>query len=340
MHHSKDHRDCLTRDELERYQNNSLSPQEKLDVELHLRECELCRDAVAGFSNVESHEVIQLLKKMDQEYMRASMNTKNNSIPQYILTTFGAVAASVVVAVTIFYFMNKPVSTEGAVLSVNNIELSKDYKAPPPPATKRRMFSQGTSLKTERNSINNEKTLQKKKPAITELQKKSPVGKPNIQMNAKPSNQLMGQKIKTIEKKTLAEANIVIPENKTRYGYSTGNNVMTIQFDDLPDDLRVINKTLPSFQHQGIEEFINYIHKNLQYPKEAYAKNIEGTVIIRFTLERNGIISNVKLEKSVHPSIDREALRVIRGSPGWIPARVGNKPAKVQFSCPVSFVIE
>lgn len=81
----------------------------------------------------------------------------------------------------------------------------------------------------------------------------------------------------------------------------------------------------------------NYLTKEMKYPKEAILKNISGKVYISFVVEKNGEISNIKIEKSVHKSIDQEALRVIKKMPNWIPGKAHNRTVRSRMKIPISF---
>lgn len=87
----------------------------------------------------------------------------------------------------------------------------------------------------------------------------------------------------------------------------------------------------------GIQNFYNYLKRNIRYPTDAHRDNIEGKVFLSFNVEIDGSLSNIKVERGLHPSLDAEALRVLKGSPKWIPGRMRGLPVKVKFNIPVSF---
>jgi protein TonB len=91
-------------------------------------------------------------------------------------------------------------------------------------------------------------------------------------------------------------------------------------------------------QYPGGEQALyTYVAQNVTYPPLSAEQNIEGTVVISFVVEKDGSLSNIKVVKSVHPLLDREALRVIGEMPKWKPGKQDGKEVRVQFNLPVNF---
>lgn len=84
-----------------------------------------------------------------------------------------------------------------------------------------------------------------------------------------------------------------------------------------------------------------YIIKNLRYPGDAVKADIQGKVMVQFVIEETGEIrdNSVKVVESVHPSLDSEAIRLIKGSPRWKPGRVSKRgeAKKVRMILPIDF---
>mgnify|MGYP002719076136 FL=1 len=87
----------------------------------------------------------------------------------------------------------------------------------------------------------------------------------------------------------------------------------------------------------GQAAMMQWLSQNIQYPKEAVDGNIKGRVIVSFIIEKDGSISNAKVTKGVHESLDKEALRVVSAMPNWKPGMQDGQPARCQFTLPVSF---
>lgn len=90
----------------------------------------------------------------------------------------------------------------------------------------------------------------------------------------------------------------------------------------------------------GMVELMNYISSNVRYPAEALAAGIEGRVTTMFIVEKDGTISNAQVLRGLEPSLDAEALRVIRSMPIWKPGRQGEKPVRTRYTVPVNFRIQ
>jgi len=94
-------------------------------------------------------------------------------------------------------------------------------------------------------------------------------------------------------------------------------------------------------QFKGGEDALNaYLQAHLRYPADARDNMMEGTVFLSFNVEQNGKISNIRLTKHVYPSIDREALKFLKGSPDWIPATYFGRFSQAGYSMPLNFTLE
>jgi TonB family protein len=90
----------------------------------------------------------------------------------------------------------------------------------------------------------------------------------------------------------------------------------------------------------GQEAMMQYLAKNITYPADAAAKKIGGMVFIGFTVEANGKITGAHVKKSVFPSLDAEALRVISAMPDWNAAESNGKMVKSELVLPVKFKLD
>ena len=82
---------------------------------------------------------------------------------------------------------------------------------------------------------------------------------------------------------------------------------------------------------------LKYIMKNIKYPKQIMEEGIQGRVTVSFIVEKDGRVSNVRLLRSVQPSLDKEAIRVVKSMPKWTPGKHNGKPVRVRFNLPVMF---
>ena len=95
----------------------------------------------------------------------------------------------------------------------------------------------------------------------------------------------------------------------------------------------------PSFQGKDANAFSSWVTARLKYPKDALAAHIDGTVLVKFVIGTNGGVQEVEVIDGVFPSLDAEAVRVIKSSPKWKPGIKDGKPIRVTYTHPVIFVI-
>lgn len=81
----------------------------------------------------------------------------------------------------------------------------------------------------------------------------------------------------------------------------------------------------------------NYIAARIRYPLIASENGIEGQVVVSFVVMEDGSISNPRIKKSVDPMLDKEALRLIKDMPKWIPAKQDGKNVACEYSLPINF---
>lgn len=87
----------------------------------------------------------------------------------------------------------------------------------------------------------------------------------------------------------------------------------------------------------GMPAMIEFLQTNLKYPSDAKKQNVGGRVLVMFVVEADGTISNVRVAKKVFPSLDAEAVRVVKTMPKWNPGKEKGKPVRVNFSLPIVF---
>jgi TonB family protein len=90
----------------------------------------------------------------------------------------------------------------------------------------------------------------------------------------------------------------------------------------------------------GMAALMEFLSKNIRYPKEAFEANKQGRVIANFVIETDGSISEAKVVKSVDPSLDEEAIRVINAMPNWTPGKQSGKAVRVKYTVPINFRLD
>ena len=90
----------------------------------------------------------------------------------------------------------------------------------------------------------------------------------------------------------------------------------------------------------GQQALFEYLSKNIKYPVIAEENDVQGRVIVTFVVERDGSITDVKVVKSVDPSLDKEAQRVVKAMPHWIPGKQNGSAVRVKYTVPVTFRLQ
>ena len=96
---------------------------------------------------------------------------------------------------------------------------------------------------------------------------------------------------------------------------------------------------MPSFPG-GQGALMSYLASNIKYPVVAQENGVQGRVIVSFVVERDGSISDVKVARSVDPSLDREAQRVVKSMPRWTPGKQNGQTVRVKYTVPVVFRLQ
>lgn len=103
--------------------------------------------------------------------------------------------------------------------------------------------------------------------------------------------------------------------------------------------VREIVEVMPQFPG-GTSELMRYLGTNIKYPTIAAENGIEGRVTLKFVVSKDGSISNIQVLRSLDPSCDKEAIRVVKGMPKWIPGMQNGHPVPVYFTLPVLFKLQ
>ena len=96
---------------------------------------------------------------------------------------------------------------------------------------------------------------------------------------------------------------------------------------------------MPSFPG-GPGALMSFLSSNIKYPVVAEENGIQGRVIVAFVVERDGSITDVRVVKSVDQSLDKEAVRVVKSMPRWIPGKQNGSAVRVKYTVPVTFRLQ
>lgn len=118
---------------------------------------------------------------------------------------------------------------------------------------------------------------------------------------------------------------------------------------EVPEKVHLIAEEMPLFPgtvtvEESKKAVLDYIYKNIRYPKIARENNIEGKAVVRFVIDSTGMATDIKILKDPGGGIGKEAQKIVRStnelnSP-WIPGKQGGKKVKVAFTLPIDFKLK
>jgi protein TonB len=90
----------------------------------------------------------------------------------------------------------------------------------------------------------------------------------------------------------------------------------------------------------GQAALMKWLSDNIKYPAVAEENGIQGRVVCTFVVERDGSVTDVQVARSIDPSLDKEAIRVLKKMPKWIPGRQNGSAVRVKYTVPVTFKLQ
>ena len=90
----------------------------------------------------------------------------------------------------------------------------------------------------------------------------------------------------------------------------------------------------------GEAAMYKWLSDNIVYPSAASEEGVQGRVVVEFVVGKDGSITNVRVVRPRHPALDKEAVRVVKAMPKWIPGRNNGQPVKVTYTLPVTFKLQ
>ena len=90
---------------------------------------------------------------------------------------------------------------------------------------------------------------------------------------------------------------------------------------------------MPEFINGG-QTLSEYIAQHLKYPSEI---DVQGTVYVGFVVMKDGSITDVNILRGITPSLDKEAMSVIKSMPKWKPGKSNGQPANIRYTLPIKF---
>ena len=108
------------------------------------------------------------------------------------------------------------------------------------------------------------------------------------------------------------------------------------QSDDSDNSVYKLVEEMAQFPG-GQNEMLKYLQENLQYPEAAKANDVHGKVIVKFIVERDGSLSDIKVMRGLGSGCDEEAIRLIQSMPKWKAGKNRGKEVRTSMMVPVIF---
>jgi len=117
------------------------------------------------------------------------------------------------------------------------------------------------------------------------------------------------------------------------FGQNDSMNVSDTSKKEMAFD---VAEEMPEFPG-GIEAMFEFLASEMNYPLEAYSNGIQGKVVVRFIVDRDGELRDIEVLKKVHPLLDEEGIRVVKMMPKWTPGKQRGKNVSVYMNLPLMF---
>ncbi len=143
---------------------------------------------------------------------------------------------------------------------------------------------------------------------------------------------------------------------------NTARGVVTQEGSDDADKFRAVQEQVvvkepePEVKHKEEEIFVaveqqaefpggqaalmKWLSQNVRYPETAQQNDVQGRVIVKFVVEKDGSIGTATILKGVDKDLDREALRVVKKMPRWQPGKNNGVAVRSYFNLPVVFKLQ
>lgn len=106
--------------------------------------------------------------------------------------------------------------------------------------------------------------------------------------------------------------------------------------EELNNEEYDVVEQMPSFPN-GMGGLMKWIKDNMKYPVIAVENGIQGRVIVQLVIEKDGTVTDVHIAKSVDPSLDKEAIRLAKMMPKWIPGKSNGSNVRCKYTIPITF---
>ena len=197
--------------------------------------------------------------------------------------------------------------------------------------------------KKDEPKVERQEIIQEKKEVIEEVKSSTAFQVPEIKKDNEVKNQVVSQDEVMEKKEAIGSFNV---EGNSDKGATLKveqqlkeEKVEEKPKEDLSRKVFDVVEKMPSYPG-GNGALQKWLASNITYPAAAAENGVEGRVIVAFVVETDGSVSDVRIARGVDPSLDREALSVVKRMPKWIPGMQNGSPVRVKFNVPVTFKLQ
>ena len=154
-----------------------------------------------------------------------------------------------------------------------------------------------------------------------------------------PQMPVMSDLIEIVDDDILVENDIINLEDDANLGVEIIDYVEDVEEEVVEEETIpfMFVEEKPKFNGGDANEFSKWVGRNLVYPEIAKENGVSGRVMLQFTINPDGSLSNIVVLRGVDESLDKEAVRVVSQSPKWTPGRQRDRAVKVSYTFPVIF---
>ena len=231
----------------------------------------------------------------------------------------------------------------GGLQLKNKIDADREARLRQEQAAELSALEAEAEKKKDEPKVERQEIIQEKKEVIEEVKSSTAFQVPEIKKDDQVKNQVVSQDEVMEKKEAIGSFNV---EGNSDKGATLKveqqlkeEKVEEKPKEDLSRKVFDVVEKMPSYPG-GNGALQRWLSSNITYPAAAAENGVEGRVIVAFVVEPDGSVSDVRIARGVDPSLDREALSVVKRMPKWIPGMQNGSPVRVKFNVPVTFKLQ
>jgi protein TonB len=231
----------------------------------------------------------------------------------------------------------------GGLQLKNKIDADREARLRQEQAAELSALEAEAEKKKDEPKVERQEIIQEKKEVIEEVKSSTAFQVPEIKKDNEVKNQVVSQDEVMEKKEAIGSFNV---EGNSGKGATLKveqqlkeEKVEEKPKEDLSRKVFDVVEKMPSYPG-GNGALQRWLSSNITYPAAAAENGVEGRVIVAFVVETDGSVSDVRIARGVDPSLDREALSVVKRMPKWIPGMQNGSPVRVKFNVPVTFKLQ